>query len=147
MTMCPECSRVLRGTVCACGWAAQPSTPVLGTSSDPAKCATCAAILDKRKEYRPGDTSWPTNHCFVCGTHDASVNGFPEDTPCLTDRGVRMCSSCWIPALRRRSTCEHAWARGARDGEKCERCALEIQGHRDLFREYMRQIEARSVTL
>ena len=127
--------------------AASPNMPLPGTSPDPAGCGTCAAILEKRKAYRPGDMTWPAHHCFRCGTHDASVQSFHVDTPDTKDRQTRLCSSCWVPALRRRSTCAHAWAEGLRDGAKCERCAFQIQGDRELFREYMRQIEARTVTL
>ena len=140
---CPRCGRPTEG-VCACGWATQPA-PSLGTSTGPMKCATCAKILEARKDYRSWDTSWPMNHCYRCGTHDAGVKAFPDDTPCAEDRGVRMCSSCHVSALRRRATCDHAWDQGLRDGEKCERCEREITGHRELFREYMRIIEGRLV--
>jgi len=143
MAECPDCGKYVQGRKCSCGWAGRSISPFLGVSGDPDKCATCAGIHEKRKEYRAHDTSVPTHHCYACGTHDSSVTTFPEDSPCTSDRGMRLCSSCYMPALVRRSTCTHEWARGRRNGEHCERCEREITGQRELFREYMRQIAAR----
>ena len=147
MAECPDCGKDVRGSRCSCGWAPKGITPYLGVSPDPEKCATCAAIYDKRKEYRPHDTSVPAHHCYGCGTHESGVAVFPDDTPCVSDRGMRLCTGCRMPALIRRSTCAHEWARGRRNGEHCERCELEITGHRELFREYMRRIAERAVAL
>jgi len=117
--------------------------PESETHPDPERCLACIKIRDERSRG-----AWtPVQHCYACGSHDSSVRAFEDDTPCLEDRGKRLCSGCQIPALRRRATCPHEWAAGRRNGETCGRCALEIQGHRELFREYMRQIAARAVAL
>ena len=147
MAECPDCGNYTHGRVCACGWTATPIAPVTGVSPDPEKCATCALIFEARKKYRPGDVSVPANHCYGCGTHDHGVGPFTLDTPCIPDRGMRVCSACMFPMLRRRSTCSHEWAAGKRNGEHCERCELEITGNRELFREYMRQMAERAVSL
>lgn len=146
MAECPDCGRPNHGKACPCGW--HPSGGVTyGVSADPASCSTCHGILEARKDYRPYDTSWPLTHCVGCGAHSLSVRAFPDDTPCVEDRGRRVCASCQLPMLRHRATCAHAWAEGRRGGEKCDRCTLEIQGVRELGRAYMERIEARAVHL
>lgn len=72
---CPECNvRLVRDKCPECGW---QSKVVAAPADDWQRCQRCS------------DTSKNTTYF-----HD---DGAPED------RGVRLCPSCWIPALRRRA--------------------------------------------
>lgn len=115
---CPECSRRLTGRSCRCGWAMTETT-------------------DK-----------PTiDTCERCGTSSKSVSLFNDEEARSEDRGRRLCGGCWIPALKRRATCDHEWAKGKRDGEKCAACEGIVSDLRQQFREYGDKIEARSLHL
>ena len=43
------------------------------------------------------------NECARCSDTSKSTMAFHQDTPVVADRGVRLCPSCWVPALRRRA--------------------------------------------
>ena len=107
-----------------------------------AKCVHCDEPKPKPEKASTAET------CERCGTVDKGVRAFHADDPEAKpdDRGARLCASCWIPALKRRATCAHEWAKGKRNAEKCSPCEEEID-QRQQFREAMAKIEARNVTL
>lgn len=84
---CPNCGAKLGESGCLqCYW--QPST--IGDSTT---CAVCKREKDGK--------AWCVNRCRRCGNHSPSTKSFHEDGH-PDDRGVRLCPSCWIPALKRR---------------------------------------------
>lgn len=103
-------------------------------------CVQCNEPRPKQDETKLEVT------CEHCGTPTIrkELNYFHLDTMELRDRGAHICASCWIPALRRRSTCEHMYRQGKRGGEKCVTCEGEITSLREKFREHMRVVEARA---
>lgn len=106
------------------------------------KCVHC-------DEPKPERTASATDTCTRCGTVSKSVAVFHPDDPEAKpeDRGQRLCGGCWIPALKRRATCAHEWAKGRRDAEKCAACEAVITDLRQQFREAMAKIEARNLHL
>jgi hypothetical protein len=80
--------------------------------------------------------------CDRCSDTSPSVSAFHPDDPEADpqDRGIRLCPSCWIPALRRRAArCIH--------GELCVRCQAEIALDMAEFRDHLAKVEARSLHL
>ncbi len=94
-----------------------------------------------------GEKSTTSRTCARCGEESNGVSPFhPGDLEAWEDdRGVRLCASCWIPALRRRATCAHL--RPAQTGEKCLTCTAAIDRLRAQFRAYGVVIEERNVLL
>lgn len=96
-TDCPECGRRVTGLACACGWRA----PV---DAEATSCAGCKREAAAAERTPPGHF-YCVNRCARCGAHSQSVTAFhPDDDEAHpSDRGMRLCPSCWIPALRRRT--------------------------------------------
>jgi len=114
MPECPECARYIRGQTCTCGWTAKVPEPLLQNMK---LCDRCSDTSPSVSAFHPDD---------------------PEADP--QDRGVRLCPSCWIPALRRRAArCIH--------GELCVRCQAEIALDMAEFRDHLAKVEARSLHL
>lgn len=114
---CPNCGRQNTTRVKACAHCGDER--VVAGDSESTSCRGC-----KRAATRP-DLYCP-NRCSRCGDHSPSTTEFhpgdPEADP--TDRGVRLCPSCWIPALRRR-------AEGRGPGTRCSEpgCGVPVEEH------------------
>lgn len=66
----------------------------------PKRCPMCADIASR---YRRDDKWVAAQHCERCGEHSMNTAPFhPNDGAAIEDAGVRLCPSCWIPALKRR---------------------------------------------
>lgn len=77
---CPECGSMIRAGKCkTCGWKAEA----------PAVKKPVSVV----------------NLCMRCEAESKSVSQFMSDDPEAHpgDRGLRLCPSCWIPALKRRA--------------------------------------------
>lgn len=127
---CPRCGAPLGVSGClTCHW--QPASADIPSSS----CKGCV-----REKQESG--AFCVTRCHRCGDHSPSTGPFhPDDLEAdPQDRGVRLCPSCWIPALKRRAArCVH--------GQLCVRCSAQIALDRAEFRDHMRKVEVRSISL
>ena len=64
-------------------------------------CENCSAKNHPRNKA-PTERA-DLDRCARCGDTSKSTMAFHQDTPVVADRGVRLCPSCWVPALRRRA--------------------------------------------
>ena len=106
-------------------------------------CEMCGSQATKVDATKAG---WNGYRCAACGDPSRDTSPFHTDTPCVEDRGKRLCPACWIPALKRRATCEHLWPTDEW-GTKCATCAESVVRSQRQFKAHMAMIESRSVTL
>lgn len=118
---CPDCRQATDGQSCPCGW----RMPI---SADETSCAGCKREAKDARHYC-------VNRCARCSAHSPSVTAFlPDDEEAHpNDRGVRLCPSCWIPALKRRAgdttgsqatcTAEACWSTVGEHIAECRRIA------------------------
>jgi hypothetical protein len=132
---CPTCGKRLSifGDCTGCGW--KPHDQLPEDPTKPKGCIECARI---RRLNNRDDDFVIAAHCDRCSTHSNSTSPFYDDGD-ASDRGMRLCPSCWIPALERRMHLDQR-----EHGHRCA-CGSTVRDHIREGKELMARIEARAL--